>query len=169
MSIGLRTERLVGEATSAADLEDYARLLNHPDVARTLGGIRTREQVADSVAQSIAHFAEHGFGPWTLRHRRTGAFVGRGGLRRLEVAGRPEVEVLYALLPECWGRGLATEVSTAAVRLGLDELGLPSVIGFTLVDNAGSRRVLEKSGFGYERVFEYAGLPHVLYRIRAAG
>jgi ribosomal-protein-alanine N-acetyltransferase len=169
MTIGLRTERLVGEPTSAADLEDYDRLLNHPGVARTLGGSRTRDQVADSVARSVAHFVEHGFGAWTLRDPRTGAFVGRGGLKRLHLDGRPEVEVLYALLPEYWGRGLATELSMAAVRLGLGELRLPSVIGFTLIGNAGSRRVLEKAGLTYERAFEHAGLPHVLYRIRADG
>lgn len=53
------------------------------------------------------------------------------------------------------------------LKHGLGELRLPSVVGFTLVDNAGSRRVLEKSGLVYERAFEHAGLPHVLYRIRA--
>lgn len=167
VTIGLRTERLVGEPTSAADLEDYDRLLSHRDVARTLGGIRTRDQVTDYVAQSVAHFAEHGFGAWTLRDGRTGVFVGRGGLKRLDLDGRPQVEILYALLPEYWGMGLATELATEAVRIGLDELRLPSLIGFALVDNAGSRRVLEKSGLVYERALERAGLPHVLYRICA--
>ena len=72
-------------------------------------------------------------------------------------------------MPEYWGRGLATELSTPVVRLGSGQLRLPSVIGFTMADNAGSRRVLEKSGLVYERTFEHAGLPHVLYRIRADG
>jgi ribosomal-protein-alanine N-acetyltransferase len=169
MTIGLHTERLIGEPTSAADVDDYERLLNHPDVASTLGGVRTHEQVRGSVEQNVAHFAEHGFGAWTLRDRRTGAFAGRGGLKRFDLDDEPEVEVLYALLPEFWGRGLATELSTAAVRLGLGKLRLPTVIGFTLVDNAASRRVLEKSGLLYERAFEHAGLPHVLYRVRADG
>jgi RimJ/RimL family protein N-acetyltransferase len=168
MTIGLRTERLVGGLPSFADLEDYDRLLNHPDVARTLGGGRTRDQVTDCLVRNVAHFTQHGFGVWTLRNRQ-GAFVGWGGLKRIGLGGRPEVEILYALLPEYWGRGLATELSTAAVSLGLGELRLPSVIGFTLVDNARSRRVLEKSGLVYERAFEHAGVPHVLYRIRADG
>jgi len=31
--------------------------------------------------------------------------------------------------------------------------------------NVGSRRVMEKAGFTYEREFLRAGLPHVLYRL----
>jgi RimJ/RimL family protein N-acetyltransferase len=36
---------------------------------------------------------------WEARHRPNGRFVGRGGLRRVQVGGRDEVEVAYALVP----------------------------------------------------------------------
>jgi RimJ/RimL family protein N-acetyltransferase len=74
--------------------------------------------------QSVAHFAAHGFGAWTLRGRRPGAFVGRGGLKRLDLGGRPEVDILYALLPEYWGMGVVTGLSAAAVRLGLGQFAV---------------------------------------------
>lgn len=50
----------------------------------------------------------------------------------------------YALRPEAWGRGLATEVATALVGIG-EELGL-SVWAETLAQNIASQRVLEKAG-----------------------
>ena len=52
----------------------------------------------------------------------------------------------YALRPEMWGRGLATEVATALVGVG-DELGL-AVWAETFAENVASQRVLEKAGLG---------------------
>ena len=70
------------------------------------------------------------------------------------------------IVTERWGQGLASELSEAAVRIGFDELGLDEIVAFTLPNNLGSRRVMEKAGFLYEREFEWKGRPHVLYRIR---
>jgi RimJ/RimL family protein N-acetyltransferase len=38
-------------------------------------------------------------------------------------------------------------------------------VAFTLPTNTGSRRVMEKLGFHYEREISRAGLAHVLYRL----
>ena len=43
-----------------------------------------------------------------------------------------------------------------------------SVVSFTLPGNLASRRVMEKLGFRFERETTYAGLPHVLYRLRVS-
>ena len=51
----------------------------------------------------------------------------------------------------------------ATVDLGV-RLGLPSLVAFALSDNRGSRRIMEKLGFHYERDIVYLGVPHVLYR-----
>ena len=45
-------------------------------------------------------------------------------------------------------------------------MGLEEIIAFTLPDNVGSRRVMEKSGFTYERDIVHAGVPHLLFRVR---
>jgi ribosomal-protein-alanine N-acetyltransferase len=53
--------------------------------------------------------------------------------------------------------------SGECVELAFGPLGLDRLVAFTLPDNVASRRVMEKSGFIYERHIEHAGLPHVLY------
>ena len=93
-------------------------------------------------------------------------FVGRGGLRRVVIDGKDEVEVGYGLMPEFWGQGLATELAVASVRVGFEVLKLPDVVSFTLPTNKKSRRVMEKAGFQYEKDVVWADLPHVLYRLR---
>jgi ribosomal-protein-alanine N-acetyltransferase len=94
--------------------------------------------------------------------------VGRGGLLLTLVGGSYEVEVGWAIVPERWGQGLATELALAAVEVAFGDLGLQELVAFALPTNLASRRVMEKAGFAFEREIEYAGLPHVLYRMTRA-
>jgi RimJ/RimL family protein N-acetyltransferase len=156
------------------DVDGLLALFGDPLVAATLwpgalGGPRTRAQVEAMVDDYLAHWARHGYGPWVFFDRDTGELVARGGLRRTVVAGHEETEVGWAVASSWWGRGLATEVGHAGVVAGFHEVGLPELVSFTLPDNLASRRVMEKVGFTYERDTDHAGLPHVLYRLRAPG
>ncbi len=116
---------------------------------------------------ALAHWERHAFGWWMLREPETGELVGRGGLRRLQVGGRQEIEIGYALLPGYWGRGLATEVARTSARVAFETLRCTQLVAFTTPSNHASRRVMEKAGLRYERDIVYAELPHVLYRLRA--
>lgn len=58
--------------------------------------------------------------------------------------GRPQLWIGYALHPDVWGRGIATEVVRELLSVGA-ELGLP-VLADVYLDNVASQRVLEKAG-----------------------
>jgi len=170
----LSAGRLVFERPRAEDLDALAALHADPRVMATLGGVRTRVQTQEFLAQLLAHWEEHGFGLWVVREHSTWRFAGRGGLRRVAIGGADEVELAYALVPELWGLGLATEIARESVRVAFEALGLPDLVCFTLETNLASRRVMEKAGFRYERDLVHAGAPHALYRLdagawRAAG
>jgi ribosomal-protein-alanine N-acetyltransferase len=83
------------------------------------------------------------------------------------VGGRDEVEIAWAVAPERWGQGYATELGAAAVRVAFADLGLASVVAYTTPGNRASLRVMEKLGFEYEREVVHANLPHVLYRLQS--
>ncbi|PYH81351.1 acyl-CoA N-acyltransferase [Aspergillus uvarum CBS 121591] len=55
-------------------------------------------------------------------------------------------DIGFCVLPEGNGRGYATEAGRAMVEYACTELGVDGVFGFCDVDNARSRRVLEKIG-----------------------
>ncbi|MBV9049084.1 MAG: GNAT family N-acetyltransferase, partial [Solirubrobacterales bacterium] len=112
---------------------------------------------------------EDGFGLWLLLDRRTGAMVGRGGLQYTYVEGINEIEVGWAIVPERWRQGLATELALACVEVAFNDLELMRLVAFTLPHNIASRRVMEKAGFEFEREIVHAGLDHVLYRRERAG
>lgn len=161
----LRTARLRLSRIDAGDLPDLCRMHRDADVMATLGGLRSDERSAEILAQLMAHWDEHGFGYWMARDADSGAFIGRGGLRNVVVGGGPEIEVGYALMPEYWGRGLATELASECARVAFDVLGRRDLVAFTLPTNDASRRVMQRLGFLYERDVIWAGMPHVLYRL----
>jgi len=82
------------------------------------------------------------------------------------IEGAAEVELGYAVIAEFWGRRRATEMAQAVLDAGFGPLALADVVAFTLPTNLASRRVMQHTGFLYERDIVHAGLPHVLYRLR---
>ncbi len=162
-----QTERLLLVRPTAADRDDILRMYSDSQVMATLGGMKPEAVMLERFALLLRNWEQDGFGLWIMRDRDTGAFVGRGGLRRLTLDGKSEVEVGYALLPEFWGHGLATELAKESIRAAFEELHLPDLVCFTLLTNRASQRVMEKAGFRYERDGTYANLPHVFYRLTA--
>lgn len=161
----METARLIGEPISARHREGLIALLGDPRVGATLGGVATPAGVDAQIASMAAHWEEHGFGWYAWHDRATGALVARGGPKRAHVAGRDEVEIGWTVAPDRWNQGIATELGAASIAHAFGPLGLADVVSFTLVDNAASRRVMEKLGFVYERDTDYHGWPHVLYRL----
>jgi RimJ/RimL family protein N-acetyltransferase len=161
------TERLTAERLRPEHLELLCSVNRDPRVAATLGGVRTDEETRDRTQFHLDHWQRHGFGIWIFRARTDGRFISRAGLIHTVVDGVDEVEIMYALPAEEWGQGFATELARAVVEIAFARLGLAQIVGFTLPHNLASRRVLEKSGFVYEREVVYRDLLHVLYRQHA--
>ena len=161
----LHTERMLLHRPREEDFYDVARMFADPAVGATLGGVRSRAASRVLFDRYAEHWERHGFGLWIMRDLQANTYIGRGGLRFWSMEGREEVEVGYALMPEYWGRGLATELARESVRVAFAVLGRPDLVSFTLPTNRASRRVMEKAGFVYERDGMHAELPHVFYRL----
>ncbi len=131
------------------------------------GKIFSEEQSRAFLERAAAHWKSHGFGLWICRQRTAGEFVGYGGIKHTVVEGHDEVELAYAIRSDCWGKGFATEISIAALKMGFDVMHLERIVAFTLPHNRASRGVMEHCGFKYQRDFTHAGLPHVLYTLEA--
>jgi RimJ/RimL family protein N-acetyltransferase len=106
---------------------------------------------------------------WMLHDAASSAVIGRAILRHLDVEGVDEIEIGYGFMPEYWGRGLATEIADACLRIGFERLGLRSMVAITKPANLASQRVMQKAGLVYERNIVHAAVPHLLFRIRTTG
>ncbi len=160
------TLRLSAERVTAAHWLDLRRMDEDEQFMALLGGVRDQAGTLAYLEMNVKHWADHSFGMWMLRDASTSAVIGRAILRHLDVEGVDDVEVGYGFMPEYWGRGLATEVATACVRIGRAELNLGSLVAITTPANIASQRVMAKAGLTHERDIVHAGIPHRLFRIR---
>jgi ribosomal-protein-alanine N-acetyltransferase len=163
----VQTARLIGERIRPDHLEDFYRLQRDPRVMKTLsvdGNPLSDEQSRQVLQRQIDRWERNGLGLWVWHDREDGHFVGRGGLQHDAEVG---VELAYAVMADDWGKGYATEIGEASLRIGFTQIQLPEIVCFTLPINIGSQRVMQKLGFVYERDFVHAGLPHVFYRLTA--
>jgi RimJ/RimL family protein N-acetyltransferase len=167
----LETARMVGERLRPDHGPDLERLLMDPRVTPTMWARDeplTREDIQANLRDKLRHWESYGFGQWLLRDRDTGEMLGRGGPQWTLASGTGEVELGWVIVPERWGEGLATELAWASLEVAFGPLELDEVIAYTLPDNVASRRVMEKTGFSFEREIDHEGLRHVLYRRRRA-
>jgi RimJ/RimL family protein N-acetyltransferase len=158
------TARLRAERLTPGHLADLRAMDRDPQFMALLGGLRDETQTAAYLARNLQHWDDYGFGVWILREVGDARVAGRALLRHLLLEGGDEVELGYGFHPEFWGRGLATEIATACLRVGREQLGLPSVVAITRPANAGSQRVLTKAGLVYERDVTHEGVSHLLFR-----
>jgi ribosomal-protein-alanine N-acetyltransferase len=108
----LDTRRMRGEPLSSEHEAEISVLTLDPRVYRTLWPWSTPPTPADvraGLRDKRSHWERHGFGLWLLRDRATGELLGRGGLQYTDAVGGHDVEVAWAIVPERWGQGLATE------------------------------------------------------------
>jgi [ribosomal protein S5]-alanine N-acetyltransferase len=162
----LRSERLLLRAFEGADEDALFALWNHPDVRRFLFDDRpvSRDVVREQLQASRRNFETLGCGYFTVRpDAEAGRVIGFAGLRRYGEAGA--VELLYALLPEAWGRGLATEAARAVLRLGFTRGGLQEIHAGADPPNAASFAVMERLGMSLLGDVLLDGRPARYYKI----
>lgn len=153
----LTTARLELRPFTDRDEGLLVELDGDPEVMRYLTGGRPTppEAVRERVLPRMLHrhpcTGKPGF--WAARERATGAFVGWFELRPLRDDSAEVVELGYRLRRAAWGRGYATEGSRALVERAFTELGAQRVTANTMAVNAGSRRVMEKSGLTHVRTY----------------
>lgn len=165
------TARLLLRPLQASDAPGLFELDSDPAVQRYLGGIGGPRpaSLADSEAALARIRAQYGagqLGRWAVVLRATGEFVGWAGLKL--VAGpvndaRDFYDIGYRLRPRYWGQGYGYEAAQAWLAYGFATLRLPRICAYADVENAGSRRILEKIGLAAGNVFFENGTACVWY------
>ena len=162
-----QTERLLLRRPSPDDRALYHAHFTHPAIERWLRPPPLPPFNAGAIDELVegdeAHWSDHGFGPWILIHRESGAFAGRGGLHWTTVEGAAMVELAWSVEPHLHGNGYATEMAEAAINRAR-ELEFEELVALVLPANVPSQRVAEKVGCKVSGRVTHAGMPHLLYR-----
>lgn len=123
-----------------------------------LGGVRTRQQAEQDMAEDIAFWARYRVGIFTIREN--GRFVGMTGLH-LRPDGRG-FGLRFALHSWARGRGIAREAANAALNFAHDA-GLHRVVAVAAENNVASRTILGSIGMHVVETFARNGQTMVLY------
>lgn len=128
------------------DFEWIVAFYAEDEVARYLGGVKTRDEVAEMFKARILDYydANPGLGVWMTVERATGDRVGFHLINNIQ--GETIIQIGYGLLKSAWGKGYATEMAFALMRYAFVDLKLPTMAGIVSLPNIASQRVLEKIG-----------------------
>jgi len=101
------------------------------------------DEARSFVEDSVTNFEEYGYGLWLVFARvNVKRLVGFAGCLHSEA----DPSLIYAIHPNFWGYGYATEAASAVLKYMLETLKFPVVKADADEPNIASVRVLEKIG-----------------------
>jgi RimJ/RimL family protein N-acetyltransferase len=158
MPVQLETERLVLRTPRSDDAEAILDLVGDDQVMRAIGSEAGGIEVAvEHLARWLKRWEVNDMGPFLVVHREAGNVVGRVGplvwssatweTASLADAGEhAEIELGWAIVSTCWGRGYAPEAARAVRTWVYEARGVERLISLIDPVNTKSARVAEKLG-----------------------
>ena len=149
----LKTERLILRKIKGDDVEDmyeyscdasvteYLTWSPHPDKTYTL----------EYISYLQSRYRTGDFYDWAVVLKDTGKMIGTCGFTRFDYANN-SAEIGYVLNTEYHGQGIATEALEKVLEFGFEKICLNRIEGKYMVENAASRRVMEKCSMTFEGV-----------------
>jgi RimJ/RimL family protein N-acetyltransferase len=154
MRLRLRASRLTDKA-------DHLRMWSDPRTMRYIGGEpQPSEVIWGKFLSTAGLWHVMGYGYWVFADRASDKMIGVGGLsyfgRELpELESYPEAG--WAISPEHWGEGYATEAMGAALAWADQHIAAPEVRAIIEPAHGASVRVAEKLGFRRIGDCQYVG------------
>jgi ribosomal-protein-alanine N-acetyltransferase len=142
----MMTQRLSLQPFAPEMADALLAIFRDPGVRRFLldDELVSPEWVVAEIESSRERFDRDGSGLWGLNPTETGELIGFVGFR--EFFEPPQLQLLFGLLPNFWGRGLATEAADRVCRHAFLDLGFSEIKAAIDLPNQASRRVLERLG-----------------------
>lgn len=148
MTPTLRTGRLELRPCAPEHEADFVRLFSDPSVTRWMGMPSADVRTVFRRAFTDEHRVT--WDSWSVYE--DDAYVGHVELKPSPNAQVDGYELVYALVPAAWGRGIGAEVAATVTEYGLRTLGLSMVNATVDPENVRSLALLHK--LGYEDVRE---------------
>jgi RimJ/RimL family protein N-acetyltransferase len=161
----LTTERLRFQTWRIEDLNLLFDLHSDPrvQVAYAPGPHKwTMDGIKKRLTGYMAEQNNHGHTKWKLSLS-DGTFIGRAGWSPWE---ENELEIGYAIKPQFWNNGYASEAALALLSWAQTRHPHKTLVGFALPNNAASLRILEKLGMTFLDHRIIAGAEFAYYQFK---
>lgn len=159
------TNRLYLRELTMEDFDDLLEILSDPESMIHYRAPFDEERVRRWIRWSIESYEKYDCGLWAVILKQSGECIGDCGITTQEIEGKIVKEIGYHIKKHYCGMGLATEAAIAARDYGFEKLGFERIISYMTPENLPSRRVAEKNGMHFVKVFEMNGRSQVMYEI----
>ena len=160
------TERMTVRRFTTEDAEAFFLVNGNPEVVKFIRPAKSRAD-SDAFLQENLNFYKEGscLGRFAVLEKQTQQFL--GSFSFLYLSGDADFHLGYALLPEAWGKGYATELVATGINYFFAHTDHLAIFAITQSENQASRNVLIKSGFLEKgQVEEYNKTLDLFYIIR---
>ncbi len=147
----LETDRLLLRPLADQDLEFVYRHFSDPEVTRYLldeEPVRTLQQ-AREIIDFYAEPSSKSYNRWIILRKSDELPIGTCGYHKW-AKRHFRAEIGYDLSPAAWGQGYMHEALRAALRHGIEGMGLNRIDALVYTENDRSIRLLQKLGFQNE-------------------
>ena len=159
----LESQRLILRPFVEADWRRMHAHYSHPECTRyTLGRVLSEGESWRLTATLAGHWLLRGYGPYALEIKSSGMMIGTAGL--WHPVDFPEREIKWALHPDWWGLGYASEAAHCVLRMAQAVYPQQPPISFIDRDNAASIRVALAVGAAFEREMDFRGRRFQVFR-----
>lgn len=138
-----------------ADADDFFRINGNPEVVRFIRPAKTREESDAFLKENINLYMNGSLvGRFGVFEQDMQNFVGTFSF--LYLSGQEDIHIGYALVPEAWNRGIASELVSRGIAHFFAHTTKSALFAITSSANHASRKVLLKSGMHSRgHVFEH--------------
>lgn len=158
------TERLRVQRFSSSDADLFFQVNGSPEVMHFIRPAKSREECDAFFQENLNFYLDHSLlGRFGVFTKSGGEFVGT--FAYLYLSGEADFHLGYALVPEAWGKGYATELVRTGIPYFFENTPHPVVHAIVSPENAASQNVLKKAGFLYKERSEQSGSPVDLFYI----
>jgi ribosomal-protein-alanine N-acetyltransferase len=159
------TERLILRPFENADVKAIAQMRADPVFMRYIKPTETHRQSIAWMQLVSRYWQTHNYGFWAVVLKESNVTIGWSGTWQLPET--KEKEIGFAIAPQFWGKGLATEAARVALHYSFENRRAAKTVAVAKPENMASRRVMEKLGmkFETERYFNSYELRLVYYTL----
>lgn len=143
----IETERLLLRVFEETDLYDVMDIWGDEEVMKHCNGAIPQEQLHKALTAYASCHRINGISVYAVIEKKSGRVVGTAGFKVTKT--KDVVELIYHFAKSAWGKGYATEATSACVQFAKTIPWLMKIFASADSKNAGSLKVLEKAGFEY--------------------
>ncbi|WP_412561040.1 GNAT family N-acetyltransferase [Winogradskyella sp. MIT101101] len=142
------TQRLHIRPVTTEDAPFILELMNTPKWIQFIDDRKARtikEAENHIIEKALVQFNKHSYSNNVILRKDDNVKLGTCGINHRE--DREDPDIGFAFLPQYEGKGYAYEAANKLMHVAQQNYGLTELSGYTLEENAASRKLLERLGF----------------------